>query len=459
MVHPHRHLRPGLRRQRYLAIDPGGPAPSVALRHLPHADQRVRPGPQHHLLQRPDLAQSCSRVALKILRRSRPTLPSWTRQSMASQSGHVLRSVHRHGVQLALRFGRLDQHQSFKGSPAHVSALSGPATRAGIRPVIPRRPTEGPTMSPRFPVAFRPPAFASWASCSRRGIPPPSRSAYQARRLDPDGVSTFRTCETRPEWAPSLPRGQRCSHGRSDPSGRRSPPLQRPGPITPVFLPSPGALYYEASSRVHLRSPARPSPRLLLPGWNGDPWASPRASHPSRQDLRRTPGRGRASSTRPELHVRHHRPPIHALTRDVRPRVARPAPTWFFASAGHLASWIGVCPGHERIGGRARPPGPARATGTWPRASRMRLGQRAHQDPARRPVRRLARRFGKGTEKKAAVAVARTLICIAWTVLSPRTGLRRRQARTTTSSGTAATASTSAATTGRPWPGSATRSP
>ncbi len=32
--------------------------------------------------------------------------------------------------------------------------------------------------------------------------------------------------------------------------------------------------------------------------------------------------------------------------------------------------------------------------------------------------RRLARRFGKGNEKKAAVAVARTLICIAWTVLS-----------------------------------------
>ena len=32
--------------------------------------------------------------------------------------------------------------------------------------------------------------------------------------------------------------------------------------------------------------------------------------------------------------------------------------------------------------------------------------------------RRLARRFGKGNEKKAAVAVAHTLICIAWAVLS-----------------------------------------
>ena len=31
----------------------------------------------------------------------------------------------------------------------------------------------------RFPVAFRPPAFASWSSCSRRGIRPSSRSASQ----------------------------------------------------------------------------------------------------------------------------------------------------------------------------------------------------------------------------------------------------------------------------------------
>ena len=32
--------------------------------------------------------------------------------------------------------------------------------------------------------------------------------------------------------------------------------------------------------------------------------------------------------------------------------------------------------------------------------------------------RRLARRFGRGNEKKAAVAVAHTLICIAWAVMS-----------------------------------------
>ena len=35
---------------------------------------------------------------------------------------------------------------------------------------------------PRFPASFRPPAFASWASCSRQGVEPSSRSAYHHQR-------------------------------------------------------------------------------------------------------------------------------------------------------------------------------------------------------------------------------------------------------------------------------------
>ncbi len=53
LVHPDRHLRPSFRGQGYLPVDPSGPAPSITLRHLAHADQRVRPGSQRHLLQRP----------------------------------------------------------------------------------------------------------------------------------------------------------------------------------------------------------------------------------------------------------------------------------------------------------------------------------------------------------------------------------------------------------------------
>ena len=57
-VHAHRHLHPAGGSQRDLPVHPGGRAASVALGHLAHADQRVRPGPQHHLLQGPDLAPS-----------------------------------------------------------------------------------------------------------------------------------------------------------------------------------------------------------------------------------------------------------------------------------------------------------------------------------------------------------------------------------------------------------------
>ena len=96
---------------------------------------------------------------------------------------------------------------AFKGSPAHVSPVSGPATRAGIRPVIPRAPGGGagntalgflPPFGHRHPLLGHPvPA--------REFRPPYGRPTRQ--RLDPGGVSTFRTSESRPEWAPSLPRG------------------------------------------------------------------------------------------------------------------------------------------------------------------------------------------------------------------------------------------------------------
>src|SRR5713101_5299086 len=46
-----------------------GFAPSIALRHLPHADQRVRPAPQHQLLQVPDLGP------VLLLRRLEDPLP------------------------------------------------------------------------------------------------------------------------------------------------------------------------------------------------------------------------------------------------------------------------------------------------------------------------------------------------------------------------------------------------
>jgi transposase len=101
------------------------------------------------------------------------------------------------------------------------------------------------------------------------------------------------------------------------------PLFQGPGPIAPVHIPSPEAVYYEASSRVYSRSPARPSPRPGHP-WmeQGQPWAHSPGSAPRRPGAcsARRGGR-RASSTRPELpHDRHRRtsyPAAHSLMCDL----------------------------------------------------------------------------------------------------------------------------------------------
>jgi transposase len=89
-----------------------------------------------------------------------------------------------------------------------------------------------------------------------------------------------------------------------------------------------------------------------------------------------------------------------------------------FATAARLAAWAGLAPGDNESAGK-RKKAPTRkgdqqlrvamveaAWATWRTATR----------PGAR-FRRLARKFGKGHEKKAAVAVAHTLLNIAWAVM------------------------------------------
>ena len=89
-----------------------------------------------------------------------------------------------------------------------------------------------------------------------------------------------------------------------------------------------------------------------------------------------------------------------------------------FATAARLAAWAGLAPGDNESAGK-RKKAPARngnpqlrtamagaAWATWRTATR----------PGAR-FRRLARRFGKGNEKKAAIAVAHTLLSTAWAVM------------------------------------------
>ena len=202
-----------------------------------------------------------------------------------------------------------------------------PATRADIRPVMPGRPAEGPEMPPRVSRCL------SAAGVRFLGILfPPGSSALLTVGL-PGSAWTLA----------GFPRSAHPSHGRIGrplcpeasgahttgpvPPAAARPLSQGPGPITPARIPSPGAVYYEASSRVHSRSPARPSPWPVGP-WmeQGPPWArspgfAPQQAGPAAHAGAGDGHRALARSYTPGITG----PPSRTLTRNVRPRVARPA--------------------------------------------------------------------------------------------------------------------------------------
>src|ERR1700720_1078471 len=101
-MHPHRHVRSRLGRQGNLPIDPGRSTPSIALSHLSHTDQRVRPGTRNQFLQRPD------RGPVLLPRRLEDPAPQPRYVLLMDAPIHdapienALRSVHLNGVQLAL---------------------------------------------------------------------------------------------------------------------------------------------------------------------------------------------------------------------------------------------------------------------------------------------------------------------------------------------------------------------
>jgi hypothetical protein len=85
-------------------------------------------------------------------------------------------------------------------------------------------------------------------------------------------VSTFHAHETRPGWAPPIPRGPRCSHDRRWVSGRRVPPP----PAARPYHPGPHPVVPGSRSRGIIRGslaftrPVFPSPGRS-PGRNGGP--------------------------------------------------------------------------------------------------------------------------------------------------------------------------------------------
>src|SRR5258708_12074441 len=73
----------------------------------------------------------------------------------------------------------------------------------------------------------------------------------------------------RPGWASSEPRGRWCAPGRPGSPGRHPPPSSGRPLFSRLLPPTGGSANDEASSRIHLRSPVRPSPACGPPGGTG----------------------------------------------------------------------------------------------------------------------------------------------------------------------------------------------
>ena len=214
----------------------------------------------------------------------------------------------------------------FKGSPAHVSALSGPATRAGIRPVIRggrRRGRHIAAVSCRLSAT----GIRFLGILSRRGIPLPSRSAYQAFTWTPAGFPRSAHPSHGRIGCPLYPEAQRCSRGRSDPSGHRSPPLPGARP----YHPGPRPIHRSCLLRGVIKGslaftrPTFPN-AWLSPGWNRGPWAHSPGFAPQQARPAAHAGAGDGHRALARSHMTDIvGPPIHELTQDVRPRVARSA--------------------------------------------------------------------------------------------------------------------------------------
>ncbi len=208
----------------------------------------------------------------------------WVRQRVASRSGHVLGSVHRDRCLTCpsvpavsvRRPHRLTCPRQRAFAPGHQTRYPASYTETGQ--------LEDQPLRFRFPAALRPPAFASWASCSRPGVGPSLRSAYHHTH---PGV----------RWTVTgFPRSTRLRHGRVgcplDPGGDGVPTAVEASSVvvcrlSAASLSSPRHHHPTRGVAVtrHQRgfTCVQPSglPLPVATGRSGDPWAFPWASHPA----------------------------------------------------------------------------------------------------------------------------------------------------------------------------------
>jgi hypothetical protein len=160
---------------------------------------------------------------------------------------------------------------------------------------------------------------------ARPGIPPLLRSAYRAADddTDPNGVSVFRTRETRP--GP----GALCTPGTAVPVRLRMHPaaaacrLAAAGPCHPGSTTRPGMIFSRGISKGSLAfAPPGHSPRLWLPDGTGALGLEPRASHPAGQDPAAHAGAGTGLRHWPGVTSSPLATSFNAPTHNERPHVA-----------------------------------------------------------------------------------------------------------------------------------------
>src|SRR6516164_4768348 len=138
---------------------------------------------------------------------------------------------------------------------------------------------------------------------------------------------------------------------------------------------------------------------------------------PAGRTCQRTPGEGRASSTRPELYARHNRTSFpHAHSQCATSCRTTGLDMTRFPTAARLVSWAGLCPSARQSGPRTRT-GKKNQGDSWLRNS---LGQAA--TGASRTATFLGERYGRIARRrgkaKAQVAVARSILTIIWQLLA-----------------------------------------
>ena len=336
-VHLHRHLGPGLGGQRDPPIDPRGRTTRVALRHLPHADQRVRPAPQHQLLQVPGLGQVPVPHRLEDPA-PQPPYPLLMHPPVHLLPGvsvehtrRVLRSVHR-GVQHALRFRhpRPLRRQRLTCPRQHPIRGSGHQARypAGYPTTIQEKDL---VMRSSVSRCLSTTGIRFLGTLSRREFrpdysrPTTTAHAYLRTRCGPRrGFTTFHTRETQTGPGALFTPGMTVFAGHRVVRGRRPPPHNGRSLPPRHCFPTRDV---DVTRHQQEFPDSRPIPVLPLAcdrhGWDNGPWAFPWASHPTDQEPATHATVGTRSNTNPELRLRHPSNLLHELTHNVRLRVAK----------------------------------------------------------------------------------------------------------------------------------------